>query len=531
MKRIFEKNGVLRSVGFLMTLVSFILFIVAAFIGNYTADMILKSVGILLFTVGGLIVTINSKDHQLVKSLLVIVAAAIISSWLYPYGYFQGTDFSEYGFRRIGIVDLGYALYYAINFVMDKITFLLITAGFYGVVSKTSGYQKLVTGIAGKLKNKPIITSICISVLLFVFTSLFSQTFVVILFIPFFVSILAKMNMDKLTTFAVTFGSALVGVLGATYGTDALVSFNYYMGQELSVGLTYRFIVAAVALVLYDFFIVMRIKKVANKDSKKSTNTEKVEDPFEVENPRTKKGSLPVIIVLCLIAIITILGYINWQSNFKIEVFNSFHEWLTTLEAGEGFTIFSYILGANANAFGAFSYVFTIGGMLLLASALLAYLYHMSLDEYFQNFYEGLKKAFKPILYVIGVYIVFGICYLSPFVPTLANWVLNFVVGFNPFLTTLIAFITSLFHADLGYSSYLVGGFVSAVYADNIDIAHTIFTSMYGLVQVFMPTSLVLVTGLSLMKVNYKDWFKYIWLFVVGMLVVLLVLFTVVTYI
>ena len=69
------------------------------------------------------------------------------------------------------------------------------------------------------------------------------------------------------------------------------------------------------------------------------------------------------------------------------------------------------------------------------------------------------------------------------------------------------------------------------VYADNIEIVHTIFTSMYGIVQIFVPTSAMLVLGLSMMKISYKDWLKYIWLYVIGMIIILLVLFTVVTYI
>ena len=138
---------------------------------------------------------------------------------------------------------------------------------------------------------------------------------------------------------------------------------------------------------------------------------------------------------------------------------------------------------------------------------------------------------FKPLLFIIGSYIMFGICYLTPVMPTIANWILNLVKGFNPYLTSIVAFITSLFQNDLGYTAYTVGGFLTSAYADNVSIAHTIFTSMYGLVQIFMPTSALLVAGLSLMKVDYKEWFKYIWLFVVGMIIILLVLFTVLTYI
>ncbi len=530
MKKVFEKHGMLRSIGILMDVVAFILFIVAAFVDQQNADFILKLVGVVLFVVGSMFVALTSKESRLAKSLFVFIVTSILLTWLFAYGYFQGSDFYEYGMSRIGFADLGYALYYSVNFVLDKIVFLMVLTGFYGVLSKAAGYQKLTENLANKLSKHTIISSVVISVLLFVLTSLFTQTFVVLLFIPFFVTVIAKMNVDKLTTFAITFGSALVGVLGCTYGTDSLIAFNRYLSQEVTVGLNYRFIIAAVALVLYEFFIVMRLRKAKEDPKKKDKKSNLTVDPFEVKNVKEAK-TFPVIIVLSLVAIITILGYIDWKSNFKIEVFNTFHEWLIGLEAGEDFTIFGFILGSKADALGAFKFVFSISSLLLVASALIAFLYKMKVDEYIEAFFEGNKKMLKPLLFVIATYVIFGICYLTPVIPTIANFVLNLVEGFNPYITTIMAFITSLFQNDLGYSAYTVGGFITSAYADSINIAHTIFVSMYGLVQIFMPTSAVLVIGLSLMDVDYKDWLKYIWLFVVGIIVILLVLFTVVTYI
>ena len=156
----------------------------------------------------------------------------------------------------------------------------------------------------------------------------------------------------------------------------------------------------------------------------------------------------------------------------------------------------------------------------------------MSVNEYIESFYEGTKKMFKPLVFLIGINLVFGASYItgSP-LASLFNWILNLVEGFNPFITSIVAFIASLFQIDLGYVAYTVGGFLTTVYTDNFEIAHTIFTSMYGIVQIFMPTSAILVTGLALTKVSYKEWFKYIWLFAVGMIIILLVFFTVVTYI
>ena len=534
MKKIFEKQGVLRCIGAFLDIVAFILFIVAAFVEGTNPDMILKITGMVLFTVGSMMIALKSEKHTLTKSILVFVIAGIIASWLFTSGMFQGSDFVDKNFTRIGLVDIGFMLYYSVYFMMDKIPLLLVLGGFYGVLSKISGYQKLTDSLAEKFSKHPIVTSVVISVLLFVLTSLFSQTLIVLLFIPFFVTILSKMGMDKLTVFAVTFGSALVGILGCTFGTDSLAAFNKYVGKDVKLGINYRYMIAAVALVLYNFFIAMRIRKIDKEMKKNAKSASKESDMFEVEkvSSKGKTKMLPAIIVLAISVIITILGYINWNTIFGIEIFDKFHEWLTGLEAGADFTIIQYILGANVQALGSIQYVFNILILLLLVSGLLAFLYKMSFDEYVESFCEGTKKVYKPILFLLFANMIFAASYISGSpLNSVFNWILNLVEGFNPYLTSIVAFITSLFHNDFGYVAYTIGSFLTSVYADNIEIVHTIFTSMYGIVQIFLPTSAILVIGLSMMKVNYKDWFKYIWLFVVGMVIILLVLFTVVTYI
>lgn len=534
MKKIFEKQGVLRCIGALMDIVAFILFIVAAFVEGTNPDMILKVIGMVLFIVGSMMIALKSEKHTLAKSILVLVIAGIIASWLFTSGMFQGSDFVDKDFTRIGLTDIGFMLYYSVYFMMDKIPLLLVVCGFYGVLSHISGYQKLTDSLAEKFGKHPIVTSVIISVILFVFTSLFSQTLIVLLFIPFFVTILSKMGMDKLTVFVITFGSALVGILGCTYGTDSLAAFNNYLAQDVKFGINYRYMIAAVAIVLYNFFIVMRVRKISDDMKKNAKNANKENDIFEVEKASNKGKTkmLPAIIVLAISVIITILGYINWNTIFGIEIFDKFHEWLTGLEAGSEFYIIQYILGANANALGSFQYVFNILIVLLIVSALLAFLYKMSFDEYVESFYEGTKKMFKPLLFLIFANLIFAASYISGSpLNSMFNWILNLVEGFNPYLTSIVAFITSIFHSDFGYVAYTIGSFLTSVYADNIEIVHTIFTSMYGIVQIFVPISAMLVLGLSMMKVSYKDWFKYIWLYVVGMIIILLVLFTVVTYI
>ncbi len=535
-----EKTTKVGLVGSILLVISFILIAISAFIDEANADLlnadvIVKLVAMTSFIVGGMSLALSAKEHRFIKSLFVICAAIVILTWLIPYGYFNSSDFYEYGMRRIGIMDISVAIYNALYYCVDKVIYLVIIAGFYGVLSKISGYQKMVNSLAKKFVKHPILVSTIMSVLIFVLTSLFSQTLIVMLFIPLFIAILLNMNIDKLTTFAITFGSVLVGILGATYGTEGLTMFNYYInyytGLDLATtGLNYRFIIAAVALVLYNFFICMRLKKVLkDKNTKEDALVE--DNPFKVEVSKKKASAIPVAVVLFVLAVVAILCYINWSDNFGINIFNEFHEWLTTLAPVEDFFIMSYLLGTNAEAFGAYTYVFAICAVVLLAAFLIAYLYRMKFNEFIDAFYTGVKKMLKPICYVVLVYLVFGLCYNTPFMAYISNWMFNLVEGFNPYITSLLAFISSVFHNDLGFTSYLVAPFIGNVFADNLDLLHTIYISMYGIIQLFMPTSFVLALGLAIMKLDYKTWLKYIWLFVVGMIIILLVLFTVLAYV
>lgn len=589
MLKIFEKHGMLKCIGALMDVIAVILLAVSYFVDATTPDMVLKIIGsvflvigiyllmfknlkekltkvgltgatlialscaliaaaifvtetdsllilkslaLVFFLVGGLMISITADNHRLTKSILFMVLTAVLFTWVIPYGQFNGGDFYDYGMGRVGLIDISISMYNALYYTMDKVVYLFVLAGVYGVLSKVSGYQRLVTVIAEKCKKHTIVFSVITSVFLFVITSLFSQTFIALTFVPFFISVLLKMNLDKLSAFIVTFGSILVGILGATFGTEGISNFNYYIYGNttyMTTGLNYRYIIAAVTIVLYNFFICMRLKKVLSETKKNTKNSEITDDPFTVETSK-KKNALPTAIVLLLLLVIVILGYISWGDYFGIAIFNEFHEWLTTLAPVEDFTIISYLLGQRATAFGNFDYVFLLCSVFILVAIILAFLYRVKVDEFIEGFYNGVKKMVKPALLFVASYMVFGIIVSIPFTSTICNWLFNLVEGFNPFITSLCAIIGSVFSPDLGYTSYAVGGFLTTVYTDNFPLVHAIYTSMYGLVQLFLPTSAILIIGLSLMKIDYKSWLKYIWLFVVGMLIILLVLFTVVTY-
>ena len=76
-----------------------------------------------------------------------------------------------------------------------------------------------------------------------------------------------------------------------------------------------------------------------------------------------------------------------------------------------------------------------------------------------------------------------------------------------------------------------VGNLLATYEGASFNIAYVIYVTINGLVSMFTPTSIVLMLGLSYCDIPYKKWFAYIWKFLLGMLVCLLVIFALLTYI
>ena len=482
---------------------------------------------ILLAALGGFFIVKKSKKHDLLKWILLFVFVAIALTWVFSYGYFNGAEFSEYGMSRLGLTDIPNIIYYGMNFAGDKIIFLLALGCFYAVLSKVSGYKKLVTRIAEIFKGKEIIFILVAGLLFTAMASLFSQTFIALIFVPFVVSIILSMKLDKLTAFTTTFGAILIGTLGYTYGGEGLEWFNYYTNLKITTSIIYRLIILVVAFILFNLFSVLHAKKVL-KDNK--VNEIEV-DPFKVEKVDGKAKSWPIIVVFAILLVIMILGYISWEKHFGIECFTKFHTWLMGLKLGD-VEIFKSLLGSLAVSapFGSWN-LFHMSTLLFVVSIVVALLGRIKLNDFISSYGEGAKKMSKSIILFVLVYMVMIAAYMSQFVPTIANTIFNGVSKFNPFLVSLMAFIANIFHTDFGFTGYVVGSYFVNSYAESVTLVHLIFTTMYGFVQLCIPTSAVLLIGLSYLNIDYKTWIKYIWMFVVGILVILLVLFTILAYI
>ncbi|MBR1413275.1 MAG: hypothetical protein IJ574_01225 [Bacilli bacterium] len=465
------------------------------------------------------------KKNKLVKVIGVIAILAIIMTWIFHTGSFSGTTFQDMDLKRIGFSDIPVLLYYAIYFSLDKIVYLIFLAGCYGVLNRTTGYQKLVVTLAKKIEDKKKIFIPIISLIIVVLTALLTQTLALLVFVPFLISVLLRSGTTKLQAFATIFGSMIVGMIAPIYGTEGLTFFNQYVGGELVSKVWIKVCVLLIAYFLLNFFIIKSLgnKKVTKKDKKKNeVNETKEEDVFEIVEPKGKTKLFPIIIVGCLFIIVVILGFINWN-NFNISWFNEMHEKVLGVTLGKNdFAIFTNILGGANQAFGSFD-LLTLAMVFLIAVILIAFMYKVKFSEFIEAFGEGLKKFMKPTGVVALCYFVFAIVYNSAIMPYITSKILVEGSKFSSIKVTLIAMLTNVFHIDLGYTGYSIGSYLTALYPDKIEALTFIYVSVYGLLSFIIPNSILLAFGLSYLDIDYSSWIKYIWKFVLIMLVVLLI--------
>ena len=466
------------------------------------------------------VVKVSSKKtskYSLFKVLSITILVAVVLTWLIPAGQYDGTQFTTTEIVRTGFNELFLGVFYGANYYLVQIMFLLALGVFYGVISKTKGYQAMVGKIANMWKGKQKVFVLVNSLLIAVMASVFTHPFVVLLFIPLLYSVAKKLNMGKVSTAMMTFGSLLVGLMGLTYSNYGIEYINAYMGTEATTLLSTRFGILAVGYLVLNIFNIMSLDKKANN--------EVVEEIYETEDVKDKKG-IGYFILFGLLFVISILGFVAWETITKTTVFTDFNTWLTTDFLIGGHPVLGYIVG-KVNPFGAWD-INNMIAVLMFVVIIVKFASKVKLDTLLDNAVSGMQKMVKPIALVTLAYTVFVLSYWSGMSATIVNWFNSFSANFNPYFNAIGNAVATTLHVDFGFSGFTLGAYYAAAFADSINKIFVIMTSMNGLISFIAPTSVIMLIGLSLSNISYKEWFKNIWKFVLAMTIILFVLYAII---
>ena len=507
--------------------------------------------------------------RNLLKAIGISFLLFAILTWLIPTGTYTEGKFTTAARDAVGLFDLiGVPVSTLITFALYVAVFACI-GGLYGVMSKTGALDTWVSNITKKFEGKEKGFIIFTTIFFVVLSSLTGLLLPLFVLVPLFAMILFAMNYDKVTALASTVGAILVGSMASTYGFN----ITGYTKNILSLDMNSQIIAKVILLVLLTFALCFFVLRYASKDtgkkaakaivkkdsvkevSQKKTPTKKStskttakkstakkttkksskattknmavsKNVKKVKNAKTK-STLPLIIVFALMLIVSLVGMYNWYYSFGIGVFNDIHTTIMGVKIGD-FPIFENLLsGINAIGYwGNNEFIM----MMVIAAIVIAFIYKLSFGEFVESFIAGIKKMLPTALYAALASVILTVLYQASYqgtgtiADTMFNWSMGLTDGFNVLTSGITALYGSFLYNDLYYLLYSLQAYITAFDVTTISIAGLLMQSMYALGMLILPTSVVLIAGLSYFDVSYKKWIKYIWKFaLVALLIILLV--------
>ncbi|MCI8445789.1 MAG: hypothetical protein HFG15_05040 [Bacilli bacterium] len=105
---------------------------------------------------------------------------------------------------------------------------------------------------------------------------------------------------------------------------------------------------------------------------------------------------------------------------------------------------------------------------------------------------------------------------------TMSDFILGLTKGFNWLTAGLSAFLGSFFYNDF---KYLIDATSATMATMNTNAATypalaLLYQAIHGIVMLVAPVSLMLMAGLAYLKVSFKEWFLYIWKFLLQLLII-----------
>ena len=463
------------------------------------------------------------KKHSLTKILGILLLLIVITSFI-----LNGRNDTKF---FIGIMDIPYNFIQAVYYFFYLALFILFIGGFYGVLNEIPAYQKLIDNISTKLK--PVSKRfIFIIILIFaIITSLTGITLPLLILVPFVISIVLSLGYDKLVAISATIVSMMIGYIGGVFVTffdpsaQSLITFESFVGIEKMFSNAFPkllLLFAGSALLIY--YVNNHIKSVENKKVKYELEEDSELKINELSSNYKKIKTWPIIVSLTLLFIILVLGLVPWNTLFEITIFEKFHTWITELSIKD-FAIIPNIFTSNLYAFGdwykdgeAMTYMI-LCVLILIFTIINAIAGKVKLNDLVHNFSEGMKKYLPTVGIIILSYTVLITAYKNGFFET----IVASYGKFNYTISSLLTFLGCLLNVDMYYiSSGVFSPILNLITDDSVYTSVAmLFQGIYGIFSIIGPTSIILIFVLSYMNVPYTTWLRYIWRFILALIVLL----------
>jgi len=463
------------------------------------------------------------KKHGLFKALVTILLLIMIVSFVLP----GRSDTKDY----MGIVDVMFNGFQSLYYFFYLAVFILCIGGFYGVLNQSPVYKKLLNKIVTKLKptgKRFVLVTILIFALISSFTGM---TLPLLVFIPFIMTIILLLGYDKLVAISSTVVSTMIGYIGGVFvtffnpNTYSMTTYETFVGTDNKfANLFPKLLLLFAGITLLIYFVNKHIKNVEKKKVKYELTDDSEILINEVTDEYKKMRTWPLVLVFFLLFVILTLGLVPWKALFDITIFQEFHTWLTELTIKD-FAIVPNLFSTQLVAFGEWYSMGDTMTYMIISTILIFFTFvttligRVKINDAIDGFKEGIKKVLPAAMLIILSLTVLICAYMNGFF----EGIVTSYGKFNYGVSSLLVFLGCLLNVDL---YYIVGGvftpILNLVTDESVyESVALLFQGIYGIFSVVGPTSMILIFALSYMNVPYTTWLKYIWRFILTLIVLL----------
>ncbi|MBQ2897294.1 MAG: YfcC family protein [Clostridia bacterium] len=451
--------------------------------------------------------------------LFAIIIVVAILTWIIPAGQYQympdgepiaGT-YAQTNPNGQTIKDVLLAPFQGFYDAVDIAIFILMVGGFLGVMMKTGAISAGISGIISSLGGKE---KYMIPILMTVFAiggTTFGMAEETIAFYPLVLPIFIAAGYDAVTAVSVILLGAGVGVLGSTVNPFATGIASGFAGVSLGDGLILRLIILVVTLALAIIY-VMRYAAKVKSSPKASYVYDMYEDNIEhfshmlgdhKSNGISRKQKI-ALVLFALIFLIMIYSVIPFE-DMGITVLPTLGWWFSELSA-----------------------LFFVGAVVI------GIVYRLSEEEIVSSFVKG-SEELLGVAFIIGISRGITVIMNSGLITdTILYWGEAALSGTNNVVFTILNYLIFIPLSFLIPSSSGLATLSMPIMAPLADFSGvgrslviTAFQCASGILNLFTPTSAVVMGALAIGRVPYEKWLKFSLKFVLLIFVVCAILLAV----
>ena len=382
---------------------------------------------------------------------------------------------------------------------IDVALFILVIGGFLGVTMQTGAIQSGIAGLVERLRGRE---RLLIPILMAVFAlggTSYGMAEESLAFYVLVITVMVAAGYDSLTGAALILLGCGIGVIGSTINPFATGIASGFAGTGIDEGLIGRVVILVVGTVIGIWYVMRYAAKVkaSPEASMLGASRAEVDAHFsqaavEGENatgagPRRNVTAI-VIVIFFLAFIVMIIGVVPWE-DLGITFIKTRWWWFPEMTAS--FLLFAIIIGFVAR---------------------------MGETEFTEGFVNGAKD-------LLGVALIIGIARGVTVIMTngqITDTVLHAAeqavtglggVAFINLMYLLFIPLSFLIPSSSGLATVAMP--IMAPLASFANVAPELVVTAYqtgnGLVNLFTPTSAVVMGGLAIAKVGYGTWLKFVW--------------------